>query len=99
MVLRVSEAGWTVRRLGGGLPADLQQPECAIQARSAGNRVIVDFVGPLSLCPYHGAALRRGEPAAAGDEEAGTDQDDGRARLDDPPDMAGRARTPHCDCP
>src|SRR5256714_14293137 len=36
-----------------------------------GNRVVVDFVGPLSLCPYHGAALRRGEPAAAGHEEGG----------------------------
>src|SRR4029077_5128927 len=66
---RVSEAGWAVHRLGGGLPADLQQSERSVQARLAGDSAAVGSVGPLPLCPHHDTAVRGGEPAAAVHEE------------------------------
>src|SRR4029077_5470403 len=66
VLYRVPEAGRIVRRLGGGLPAHVHQPERPVEARLAGDRAVVGSVGPLPLCPYHDAAVRRGEPA--GDE-------------------------------
>src|SRR4029077_19206777 len=77
---RVSEAGWAVRRLGGGLPADVQQSERPVQARLAGDSAVVGSVGPLPLCPYHDAAVRRGKPAAAGHEES-NERGRGASRL------------------
>ena len=54
---RISEAGRVVRGLGGGLPADVQQPERAVQARRAGHSVAVCAVGALPLRPYHDTAV------------------------------------------
>ena len=49
------EAGRTVRRLGGGLSVDVQQPERPVQTRSAGHSVTVCAVGALPL--HHDAAV------------------------------------------
>ena len=58
--------GGSVRRLGGGLPAGVQQPERAAQARSAGHRAAVGSGGPSALRPHHGAAVRRVNPRLLG---------------------------------
>ena len=77
---RVSETGWPVRRLGGGLSADADQPECATQPRSAGHGAAVGFVGSSALQPHHGVARRSGEPAIAGHEQ-GVERRRGSSRL------------------
>src|SRR4029077_5130956 len=52
----------------------------AVQARRAGHSVAVCAVGALPLRPYHDAAVRCGEPAAAGHEE-GCERGRGAPRL------------------
>src|SRR5215510_6177040 len=65
------EAGRPVRRLGGGLPAVVHQPERATQTRRAGHPVVIGAGGAPALCARHGIALRCGEPAAARHEQSG----------------------------
>jgi hypothetical protein len=62
---RLPEAGRAVRRLGGGLSAIADQPECAQEARPARHRAAVCAGRPPPLRTHHRAALRSGEPAFA----------------------------------
>ena len=71
ILYRVPEAGRPVRRLGGGLPAVVHQPECAAQARCAGHGAAVGSGRSSALCAHHGAALRSGEPAVARHAQGG----------------------------
>src|SRR5712672_2748500 len=68
-------AGWVA-----DCPLTFSSPNGPVQARLAGDSAVVGSVGPLPLCPYHNAAVRRGEPAAAGHEE-GNERGRGASRL------------------
>jgi hypothetical protein len=56
-----------VRQLGGGLSPALYQPECAEEARRAGNDGAVDPGRPLALRSHHGGARGWRQPGPAGD--------------------------------
>src|SRR3954451_6262943 len=56
-----------VRQLGGGLSAALYQPECAEEARRAGNDGAVDPGRTLAIRSHHGGARPWRQPGPAGD--------------------------------
>ena len=91
---RLPEAGRSVRRLGGGLSAVADQPQCTAQARPARHRAVVRAGGSSSLRAHHCAAVRSGEPTIAWDGEgsqrgcgATRGQEDGRGER---PDLAAK---------
>src|SRR3954447_7241772 len=60
-----------VRQLGGSLSPALYQPECAEEARRAGNDGAVDPGRPLALRSHHGGARGWRQPGPAGDGASG----------------------------
>src|ERR1700722_4161704 len=77
---RLSENGWSVRGVCGGLPAELQEPERAAEARRAGNGDVVDAGGAQAVFAYRGVARRRGA-ARASEHEEDRQRGRGTARL------------------
>src|SRR3984957_13034335 len=77
---RLSENGRSVRGVRGELPAELQEPERAADARRAGNGDVVDAGGAQALFAYRGAARRR-RAARTSRHEEDRQRGRGAARL------------------